>query len=515
MAKKAKDIEDLISNIEKEIQAEDAVNGNGDTKLLTLTEEETQEHNAHSLMDNIPPDQGFYYKIYRKHPIPTELKGRPLFLQQITQPDLVKDLETEILNMGIQYGWVSGIYEVRLYQANRPGVVKTNIIPLEIPKEIHVPVGTPSKTLDPMESMRNAVSMIKDLNGAMSTTSTPPQTNMVDIMKVVAEMYKANAAPTPPPQDNAATLIALVSALKELAPQSAPSGSSLLTVLKEAGAFRQPIAPTPPPQTDPFDMMMKLKELMPQQQDSLAKGIETLTTLMPLMSQMNGGGGGENSSTMVEVLKILGPQLKDVVSDVTGTINNAIRSKAQIPPQGTRKPKREKRPEENPVTIPEERQIPVENNLPVLQTVERASRDHDESFYPQLEELLGGITTEEQFNDLVSGTLSPKTVLTQISTIGGMYFNSPEAENYFNSFLAWMKNKKNDEILGVCSGCKVELVYENKVEFEMDTKCPDCKEPVVLMGVNTNIIALPDESVAENLISTEGGNENEKGNEDN
>jgi len=497
MAKKEKQFDDMIAAMEEEIVADEATNGH----VATLTEKDIQEDNALSLMSNIPADQGFYYKVYRKHPIPDIHKGQPLFLHQIPQPDLISDLEAEVLKLATQFGWPSGIYEVRLYKTGKPGVEATSTIPIEVSKLVTAPLATsqpqiPSTPpLDPMETMKSAFSMIREMNANTPQQDTPPQTNMVDMMKIVGEMYRANSQTAQPAMNPADMMIAMAALIKELAPpKSEQSGSNLLTVLKEVGAFNQPVQPTAPT-IDPIEMMIKLKQMETPKEDGMDKSLKQLTAILPLMQQMTGGGSGDSGNTMVEILKILGPQLKDVVSDVTGTINNAIRVKGQL---ASPRP-RQKRP--SPVTtvepLPEEQRIPETTQLPVLKAVEDASRANNISFFPELEQLLGGITTNEQMEQLIIGELAPMVVLEQISHLGGPYFLTQEAQMYFQSFLVWMKDKKKEEVIGVCSKCGIEIVYDNLEEHTIDSKCPDCTNVVLLVNEDEKIrtIPLPDNSM--------------------
>jgi len=497
MAKKEKQFDDMIAAMEEEIVADEATNGH----VATLTEKDIQEDNALSLMSNIPPDQGFYYKVYRKHPIPDIHKGQPLFLHQIPQPDLISDLEAEVLKLATQFGWPSGIYEVRLYKTGKPGVEATSTIPIEVSKLVTSPLATsqpqiPSTPpLDPMETMKSAFSMIREMNANTPQQDIPPQTNMVDMMKVVGEMYRANSQTVQPAMNPADMMIAMAALIKELAPpKSEQSGSSLLTVLKEAGAFARPTQLPTVPVIDPIEMMLKIKQMETPREDGMDKSLKQLTAILPLMQQMSGGGSGDSGNTMVEILKILGPQLKDVVSDVTGTINNAIRVKGQL---ASPRP-RQKRPTSATTVepLPEEQHIPETTQLPVLKAVEDASRANNISFFPELEQLLGGITTTEQMEQLVAGELSPMVVLEQISHLGGNYFKTQEAQMYFQSFLAWMKDKRKEEVIGVCSKCGIEIVYDNLEEHSIDSNCPDCANMVTLVNneEKNKVIELADNS---------------------
>ena len=116
--------------------------------------------------------------------------------------------------------------------------------------------------------------------------------------------------------------------------------------------------------------------------------------------------------------------------------------------------------------------------LPVFTAIRKAAETKDVNFYPQLEELLLRVMTEEQFEQLVSGLVPVEEVLSQVARWGGSFFTSATAKEYMNSFLQTLREKKAEEFTGSCPKCQQELIFETAQEFHENPNCPDCSGPL-------------------------------------
>lgn len=476
----AKDVDDVVRSMSR-----DRASGDDEGQLLTPPEGQvvdpgsSEEDAMANLFSHVPPEEGYYIKVYRRAPVPKEHGNRPVFLADISNPDLIVDIDSEILKLAKQHGWCDGVYEAKLFKQDVPGIQAWRRVAIQVPVPATAPTspdGTPiAGAADPLQSITQALKVLKEFYGPVpSGGSVSP--DPAAIVKAVTEAYRAGVETQVRKEGDHSsdTLLAMARVLKELAPPSTHTpGSELIPLLKELGLIHRP-APAPAP--DLVGLLVKLKELLPPpkaEEDRTDKTLDLVTRLVPLLQSLS-GGTGEAPSAVVELIRAVAPQAGQMVTDITTTINNAIAAKTgnpvRQPPRAVVAPVPE---------LPPQQELPM---LPVFQAIKTAAESNDVAFFPQLEQLLRQITTHEQFDQIIARQLSADTILDQVRQWGGDFFVTPTAKVYFENYITWAGQRKASVVVGACDKCGVDYEFESKEEFDKEHTCPECKEELRLVS---------------------------------
>ncbi len=408
--------------------------------------ETDQEAEVATLLSHVTPDKGYYLKLYKRYPIPKEYGNKPVFLLDIEQPELIQDLESETLKLAKAYGWSDGIYEVKLYQKNVPGLQGSRRITIQVPPvAVQPPLNgaQPGSVpgVDPFTQFQNAVKLVREFTGPNGRVDADP----TQMLKVVTDAFKAGADSRPAPasdpqQTQQPSVLEMIKAVKELAPpsNSHQPGPDLLVALKELGAILFPQTK----KEDPLDILIKMKQagLIPdasaKQGNAIEDAIKLLTTMAPLMESFGGGGG--SSSTAVEVLKVLGPQLGEVVEKVTGTINNVIAFKAGtagLNPPGANVRITKPTPPGGAI------EPPKITNHPLIKELYIAIEKNDHNYFPKLIHGVGyWVENGDQYlQAMITDAMSFEQVMDFLIQLGGEYFRQGKAADYVKAFIDWYK----------------------------------------------------------------------------
>lgn len=555
MSKKNNDVgaivEDLIADQVKKHVYEELGSKNDNTEFETPGPIDDEEEIAKTF-SRCTSDEGFYIKIYKRFPVPKEYGGRPMFLCDIDQPEAISDIESEVLKLAKQFNWEDGVYECKLLKRGEPGIKAIRRVTIQVPKPAVAFLGKENGSGNVYEQLSQTAKLIKELTVASTSGSAPnsnPPINPESIMKAVAEAYKAgvdtvsNKQVTPP-----IDIVALISAIKQLAPPQ-PKDPDTLNVLKELGVFNKtPEAPkenlldtltklkevgllkdnTPTQTNQPsiLDQLAQLKTLgllkdnSAPQEDSLSKTLDTVTKLLPLIQNFGGGSGGEEKgSALIEIIRILGPQVGKIVGDLTSTVKDIVSVKSGgVPSPITTQPMQQiQRPinsfpppnhnpyqspppkisvEENPIQpLPmtevvrsEEEVSPTtiqqtglnkeeeEQVFKVIRDIRQAIVAQDVNFYPTLQGLILNSMPEETYENLLNGDMGVDVVIDKAK----MYIpelNTLQGRSYLENFIIWAKNA---ELQVECKVCNEPVTFLNKEEFERDSKCPDCDTALTL-----------------------------------
>lgn len=446
------------------------------------------EESLAGVLSRVSADEGYYLKIYRRHPVPAEYGGRPVFLLDLHQPEAIKDLEGELLKLAMANSWGDGLYEVKLFQQGQPGIVATRRIALVVPKVTTTAGATAQITHDPFAQILQTAQIIKQI----TQSDTSHKNNGVDVeavLKTVAEAYKTGAESTKsasPSSERPTSLVEVVKALKELSPTppQQPTISDTIKLLKELGLFEK----SPKTEDDFLTKLTALKAagLLPSPapvQDSenqFNKVIEMVTTILTLSKSLTGGEGP--ASIGVELVRTIGPQLGKVVGDVTGTINKALETKGRIAP-------RVMVPAvpttENPIiTPPPTPQAALETPVPpLLKPVKDAIEARNPKYYPELRDLIQKYGNAQTYDDILDEKFTVDQVAAYVASLGGPFFESTEAKVYFKEFVVWAQAVRAKEVVAFCEKCDEEFIFDNWDHLAQNPNCPTCQTP--LKNINT------------------------------
>lgn len=449
------------------------------------------EEQISGLFSRCASNEGFYLKVYRRHPVPKEMGGRPVFLLDITQPEVIEDLESELLRIGQQMMWPDGLYEAKLFKRGEPGIQGARRMALQFPKTpISSPgiLGVPNNgSANAFETLSQTAKLIKELKEASDSgpSTHPASVNPESIMAAVTEAYKAGISASQGNQNNSSSILEIVKVLKELAPPQ-PKGPDILSILKEVGAFS-----SPKKDDDFFEKLLKMKELglfgstVPAP-DPTAKALELLTSMLPLVQSL-GGGGGE-TSPVTELIRVLGPQAGKMVEDITSTVKDVIAHKTKpVNPQT--------RPSSvPPVPVPgkeireiesddekEERTKGEGDMMKLLTEVKTAVLNYDTTYFPKLQEVVISNMEDEVYDNLINGLVPVDNIIAQMKPFAGPEIDSPQARNYLEEFISWAKAR---EVEGVCGNCGEMFTFFNIEELGKDSKCQNCEGEIKPISTN-------------------------------
>jgi len=437
---------------------------------------------------HVPPNEGYYYKIYRRQPVPKEYGNRPMFLLDIQQPELVEDLESELLHLAKLNGWSDGLYEIQLIKKGEPGIKKARRMAIQVP-QVTSTQGAPFNGGDGggYTNLLAIAKLLKDLTATTPQPTSAPAANPETVLKALSDAYKTGLEASKTGQKPEPTLLELMKVVKEFTPPTPPAAQSadMLKVILQSGLIQNKNS-----EDDFLVKLVRLKEAgllgatpAADPNSQLSGAVNLLTTLLPLIERLGGGGGGEKTTLGVELIRTLGPQVGKIVSDVTGSLNKAIDLKADTGKVKPRKPPTMDSITEDmlPRDIPSIRdevktfEAPM---IPLLKPVQDAIEAGDKNFFPQLETLLLQYGNYQTYDSILSGKYTIDQVADYISRFGGNYFVTPQAKAYFTEFVAWGQEKQAKEVVGYCEKCNEETVFESKEELLANPNCPECSTPL-------------------------------------
>jgi len=497
-------VKDELENLHADEELELGKNGvifPGESELRGLNFDKKVKSRDEIVLDellaSVPRNQGYYLKLYKeKNPNEFELK------QRIDNYETWSDMEWEITSIVRQYTnksqaladkWGSGRYRVIIWRDG--GLRGPKYKPIDFIIDAQESEQFEKNThkngnngymsqMDVEEKVKSQVATLGELIKTLQSVN--PNVSPEQTQKLLSDSFKAGIETKAGESSTLGTLLtallpALINKPVTTAPQ--PDIASIVGALGNIiSSSTQANKIEPIQQLDPIDLLIKLKQagLIPetntQKEDPTTKTLELISQLMPLMQNLT--GGGSDTSPLTELIRVVGPQVGKVISDITNTVNTVV-TKGRITPSN--------KPSvivESSTPIPTQSSVLTSNEqtlqpiltseLPVFKAIKIAAENKDITFYPQLEDLTMRIMTEEQFSQLINNQLDPASILTQIAKFGGDFFVTPMASEYFNNFIAWKKIQIANEIIAACEQCKTEFVFTTQAEFEQDNKCPEC-----------------------------------------
>jgi hypothetical protein len=381
-----------------------------------------EQERIRGLFSNLNPGDRIFIKRVKVEPngnfiLPT--------VDVITDFAGIEDIEAETFRRARENHWQPGEYRLHLFQKGRRGIQAETRLLLEPPP----PAPTPAPSVA--------------LPGAVSS-------DPVAVMRQAQELMGGK----PTPADPMATLTTAVGLLKELTPAGGgetPISRAIEAVLPKI--IERLMAPPADPTASLRETLQTLKALgvigaEPRGVENPVNQLQHLRQVMELVESFGGGGGGpESKSTLVQITEIVGPQLPQMIGQVTATINNAIdlaRLKMGLPtgPGG-------------PVVTPTPRPA-VQPAGPAaaaqaifLEQLRRAIRTDDDGFFPTLLQVIaknipGGIVFAGQAH---RGEIDEEPAL---NVMGATQLIDPKdatTRAYAFRFLHWLRGPQAGSIL--------------------------------------------------------------------
>lgn len=476
----AKSLDKAVKDIAKEL-AEETIEKEMNKFIESQSEELTyqdpelkelssQELVIDGLLSTIPRSEGYYIKLYKEVG-----SGKFEYKERIDDYEHWTDLESEIVNIikakTKQFGnvkWGSGKYKLMVFKEGERGFHKKPVTFLiDADEEMQATKETDNFQYK-LQEMGNFMKQIKEV--------TQPETTALDIhstSKLITESFKEgmNLMKNSIPQEKTQNPMELITAV--------------LTIIEKLGFFNKP------QQQDPFDLLLKMKQLgmikmagedTDKEKDDPIEQVSRITELIHAVAPFTGNVSAEKPSAIMELVRILGPQVPKIVENITGTINKVAEiSKIKTAERfGLNPAEIEHMPqmtEEIPLqeTSIKKSEVPASMN-PIVKQIHDAVNNNDITYYAQLQNLMKIYVNKDIIENLISGEVVIESFLTSLSTmLNQPFLTDDKTKLYFTNFIEHFKAEKEaNTIIAKCLTCETEYAFSTLTDFELDTKICDC-----------------------------------------
>jgi len=278
------------------------------------------------------------------------------------------------------------------------------------------------------------------------------------------------------------------------------------------------IGKDPPPPPDIFSEIKKLRELgiiKFSGEEKPEDPLESVNKLRSLIEVITPLVGGESKTSLgVEMVRIIGPHVPEIVKDITGSVNKVAEvSKAKLSSKLGEIPSREVKKEversispqipkdfspyeKEEVSLPsqvlEEKKLKERSDNsfvmvnPVIEQTNSAILRRDRGFFPKFAEILIMYVGPHIIDSLLDGTVSINTFRQGVAHLSPLFLE-PQAEEYLKDFLEWYKEEVSKEISDIveaeCVNCKEKYDFSSKEDFGLDDRvCEVCGGEITLMA---------------------------------
>lgn len=427
---------------------------------------ETPGETASRLLENVPASEGYYLKIYKKHPLPQEYQGKLQFLTHIDDVSAIVDLELELNRLAQQFGWGGGIYQLRLFRRGHSGYQRA---PLDLsinPPPVVAATPAPKELLEGMSVMKQVAEAAKTLQELTGGNARP--VDAAELSKQLVETLKTGVSIASQAGGGADKLDGL-----------AKTATTVIGLLKDLGLVG-------PAKASPADLVMgKLLERLvadvvekPEKADPLeevARLKELVTVFTPVL-----GGAAEKTSVMVELARAIGPHIPDMVARITDTVNRGLevaRLRALLQHGAA--------PGPGPAMLPAGPAAALA--ILAVELPQAAARD-DARYFPRLANLVAGSVPGggQLLEGLRLGQVTAEQGALLLASHGVADADKPPVLPFLERFVAWLGQTtavpaaprtppapRPGQVVAACVKCGAEYLYESWRDFEQDSHVCD------------------------------------------
>ena len=509
---KRSDVKDLINQ-----ELENMTNGRDDefvppdsTPRFIESKERMSEEEAiiDELLMSVPRSQGYYLKL-SKETRPNEYE----FKLRVDNYENWSDLEYEIASIVKAYTakapnkWGSGHYRVTIWRDG--GIRGPKHKPIDFcidaqEQELGIGTGNSNNVVGnqnvDVETQINSLSNL--VTSVQKIIPQQEQLSPAEVQKMINDAYmqgmnSANQKVADSGNSNTALITGMFGLLGSIlqnqngkvieAPIPIDPIKSLSEMMSIVNGMNQS-------KEKPKSFVEQLQEMQalglvkqPKDENPLAK-IAEMKDLLSLVSDLSGVSKGERPSTIEKIIDVVGPHVPEMISKVTGTINNAIDySKARMGLPTNNPPTRIVR-NVNQQALPTNQSTSEDPNMlfygKLFTELHQIISANDHSKFPyianQIVKLFG---SEQAVLDIISGTLSPDAIANALTMYGGVKFRDttfvPQMNTYITEFTNWVKaqhaqhvkqqqQQLDNNYVVLCSKCGAEFEYQSKAEFDSD-----------------------------------------------
>lgn len=457
--------------------------------------EETEEQRKVNALFDVGSLEGHYLKLYKENE-----GAMPEYKMKIENFKDWTDLEHEIGSIirgktkQFPNRWGPGIYKVILWEDGVPHgkrEEKRFTIDAEEPEDGRgIPV--PEDTTKKIAELASLILAVKEIVGVKE--------DPVKIADMLAKSFEKGLGVNPKPEivDRTTELMSIMTKLKEFKvfePPPQPPANNLLDMikaLKELGLIGQPVSSNSTATLkETIDLLKEAGIIAPKKEekenDPLAM-VEKVAGLINAVRGIAGGdlGPGEKPSLGIELVRILGPRVPEMVGRITDTVNNVAEvsrlklekrmgvdsgGRALAPPV-TRAVKTEEELPLGAVNPPSMVSEGPQVN-PVVKEIYDSIESRDKAYYPRLKQLIEIYIGPHLLPSILSGQLSQEDFLTQLAvSLQNPYFAEEKARIYFSEFLSSLVPLVAAEtmVVGRCNRCGDTYEFDGEEQFKADTK---------------------------------------------
>ena len=431
------------------------------------------EINLDRLLSGVAQGDGYYAKVYRKYPLPPEYAGRLLLLQSFDLAG-IDDLESHLLRMAQKNKWERGVYQLRLFQHGRSGVVAQ---PRNVSLDPALAEDEPKddarreEAMRPGDRLKETLEIAHMAREAFGATTTDPTA----LAKALGEAVSLGARAVNPEDRRGGAQDQIIAALLTAA-LNRPDPLQQIVAAKQAGLLPEPKS----------------------QDQSLLEQITAIKTIVEALGGLGGGGGEDKTSPTVELIRALAPQAAQIVGSLTQAVGKFMDYQSAKLRVGSGQNFIAGSPglgEATPVPSPAVPSVSAQPALPTpprpedemfafVNEISRRARGKEYEFFPQLLHGLEAGPFAQLVVDHASGKLTDAEIL---SFLGNSIpqFGDQTAQEYLAAFLHWHtaevrpngRTEPEPAFVGACQTCGEEYGFESHDEYSRDSKICDSKRP--------------------------------------
>ncbi len=466
-----------------------------------------------------PGAEGYYAKIYKVRASDGKNEYKDYIIEN---PEVVDDLEQEIVRIVNEKGWGHGTYRVYVHQKDKRGIMFTQPITIAAPTQteiaqkkmdngigLAIPASAISGSMPQMNPIDEAIKIQERIDRSVEA-SRPQQQDVSAIARVVSDTLKAgmdmakSMAPPPQPQNQASSvdIMGLISQaiafLKEsgiLKPQmnEVDVADRVVSRLKEQG-----IIGTAPAKDDIMSVFERFRSIgvkFPWEEvkkdpfedfTKMAEAIKNVSEMVnpPASAPSVSPGSGWKDVALQAILNFGGP-LVETLKNWAETNRMVTEYKLRMMMQ-----------QGGMGGFPMNPVAPGRPNVPVspqnaggagqtgqasqpssfIPEMIAAISKQDEGYFDQIRQIIYVEMGSNILDGLMSGDISADFFIGKVLVPRfGPTFNNPVVKTYIDKFIAWLQKSggEEDEVTVKCDTCQEEFGFSEE-EWEKDDKKCDC-----------------------------------------
>ncbi|MEK6830120.1 MAG: hypothetical protein AABY15_08450, partial [Nanoarchaeota archaeon] len=295
----------------------------------TFQQEQQIERRLHRALSRFPSSKGYYGKVYKQNP-----GGGFTFLWILEQLEDIEDPEITIRQLMTDNGWSGGIYTLKVHKrgSSKDWETYTTTIAAAPVPAVAASTVVSSGQQPTLDQVADFIEKTRKITNDPSQQYPPEMITKLadtlkDALKIGVETVRGSSSESLKPTD---VLIAMTALVEKIQAKSQPERNDIQLFGQMIQLFKE-LQPSPAvepahvetAEDDFWDKLLKLKELgvikfAGEVKDDTIDQITKISQLVAALQSFTGGGG--NTSTAGELIRVIGPHVPEIVKDITGAV---------------------------------------------------------------------------------------------------------------------------------------------------------------------------------------------------